>query len=91
MGLKRGAIDFIQNAIPPDLLPSLTTDKNIKIETGEGVNYSYIGFNLTDPILKELRVRKAIAYAIDRDGIINHLLAGMAKGNRRSASNQLGI
>lgn len=78
LGLKRGEIDFIQNAIPPDLLPSLTTDKNIKIETGEGVNYSYIGFNLTDPILKELRVRKAIAYAIDRDGIINHLLAGKA-------------
>lgn len=77
-GLKRGEVDFIQNAIPPDLISSLIKDKNIRIITGEGINYSYLGFNLTDPILKDVQVRKAIAYAIDKDGIINNLLAGIA-------------
>ncbi len=79
LGLKTGEIDFIQNAIPPDLLDSLNKDKNITILTGDGVNYSYLGFNLTDPVLKDKRVRKAIAYAIDRNSIITNLLAGIAE------------
>ncbi|MBI5042538.1 MAG: ABC transporter substrate-binding protein [Nitrospirae bacterium] len=78
LGLKTGEIDFIQNAIPPDLISSLSKDKNITILTGDGVNYSYLGFNLTDTVLKDKRVRKAIAYAIDRSSIINNLLAGLA-------------
>ncbi len=76
--LKKGSIDFIQNAIPPDSLPSLKEDKNIKILIVEGTNYSYMGFNMTDPILKNSRVRKAIAHAIDRKAIIEHLLGGLA-------------
>lgn len=78
LGLKTGEIDFIQNAIPPDLISSLSKDKNIAILTGDGVNYSYLGFNLTDPVLKDKRIRKAIAYAIDRSSIITNLLAGLA-------------
>jgi len=42
LGLIRGEIDFIQNAVPPDLLPSLTKDNNIRIIRGKGINYSYI-------------------------------------------------
>lgn len=79
LGLKTGEIDFIQNAIPPDLILSLSKDKNITILTGDGVNYSYLGFNLTDAYLKDKRVRKAIAYAIDRNSIITNLLAGIAE------------
>ncbi|MEK6656218.1 MAG: ABC transporter substrate-binding protein [Nitrospirota bacterium] len=78
LGLKTGEIDFIQNAIPPDLILSLSKDKNIAILTGDGVNYSYLGFNLADPALKDIRVRKAIAYAVDRSSIITNLLAGLA-------------
>ncbi len=78
LGLKTGEIDFIQNAIPPDLISSLSKDKNITILTGDGVNYSYLGFNLTDTFLKDKRVRKAIAYAVDCNSIINNLLAGLA-------------
>ena len=31
-----------------------------------GVDYQYIGLNLRDPVLKDVRVRQAIGYAIDR-------------------------
>ncbi len=79
LGLKTGEIDFIQNAVPPDLLSSLNKDKNITILTGDGINYSYLGFNLSDPVLKDARVRKAIAYSIDRSSIITNLLAGIAE------------
>jgi peptide/nickel transport system substrate-binding protein len=43
-----------------------------------GVDYQYIGVNLTDPILKDVRVRQALAYAIDRQAIVDYLRRGLA-------------
>ncbi|MFQ5456656.1 MAG: ABC transporter substrate-binding protein, partial [Nitrospirota bacterium] len=76
--LQKGGIDFIQNAIPPDMLPILEKDPRLKIIKKQGINYSYIGFNLQDPILSDVRVRKAIAYAINKKSIIKEILRGLA-------------
>jgi peptide/nickel transport system substrate-binding protein len=38
-----------------------------------------MGINLTDPILKNKLVRKAIAYSIDRESIIKYKFRGMAR------------
>jgi peptide/nickel transport system substrate-binding protein len=37
-----------------------------------------MGFNLKDPILRSRKVRQAIAHAIDRQAVIQHLLGGLA-------------
>jgi peptide/nickel transport system substrate-binding protein len=42
----------------------------------------YLGFNLRDPILKDVRVRQAIAYALDRRPMIEYLLGGQAEPAR---------
>ena len=39
---------------------------------------SIIGVNLRDPVLKDVRVRQAIAYAIDRHAIVDYLRRGLA-------------
>lgn len=39
-----------------------------------GANYSYPGFNLRDPLLRDVRVRRAVAMSIDRDAILQHVL-----------------
>jgi ABC-type transport system substrate-binding protein len=44
-----------------------------------GVNVSYLAFNLRDPLLQDLRVRKALAMTIPVRSIIDHKLAGMAE------------
>jgi peptide/nickel transport system substrate-binding protein len=44
-----------------------------------GTRVAYIGFNLRDPILKDVRVRQALARAIDRRPIIHYLLRDFAK------------
>lgn len=77
--LRKGTVDLVQNAIPPDVIPLVQKTKGLKILTRDGTNISYLGFNLKDPILKEKKVRQAIAHAINRNAIITYLLKGMAK------------
>ena len=42
-------------------------------------SYTYLGFNLLDPKFKDKRVRQAIAYAINKDEIIEGVLLGLGK------------
>jgi peptide/nickel transport system substrate-binding protein len=44
-----------------------------------GTRLAYMGFNMRDPILKDVRVRQAIAEAIDRGPIIHYLLRDFAR------------
>ena len=78
MELMGGSVDLIINAIPPDMLPLLKR-RGLEVHLSPGNSYSYLGFNLNDPILRDRRVRSAIAYAIDREVIIRHLLKGTAQ------------
>ncbi len=41
--------------------------------------YTYLGFNLLDERFRDIRVRKAIAYAIDREKIIKGVLLGYGR------------
>lgn len=42
-------------------------------------SYTYLGFNLQRELFKDVRVRRAIAYAIDKEEIIEGALLGMGK------------
>src|SRR4030095_3779987 len=73
---RKGTIDFMQNDIEPDMLPWLKNNTHADIGVHQGTTFQYIGINLTHPILKQRKVRQALAFAIDRDAIIRHLLKG---------------
>jgi peptide/nickel transport system substrate-binding protein len=72
--LLRGEIDMLQNDLPEELVHYLAHRRGIRIERRPGSNFSYIGFNMRDPALSHLKVRQAIAYAINRAAIVKHLL-----------------
>ncbi|MBT7857444.1 MAG: ABC transporter substrate-binding protein [Nitrospinaceae bacterium] len=76
--LESGGLTMIQNAFSPDILPRLAANPRLKILKREGTNFTYLGFNMNDPILSRLKVRKAIAHAIDRKPIVKHILKGLA-------------
>lgn len=76
--LRKGSIHLIQNDFQPEVLPLLERDGRFQVLKGQSTSYSYLGFNLQDPILACADVRRAIAHAIDREGIIRYLLAGLA-------------
>jgi peptide/nickel transport system substrate-binding protein len=71
---KKGSIGFMQNDLEPDVLPWLKNNTGADIEAYQGTTFQYIGINLTHPILKYKKVRQALAYAIDRESIIRHLI-----------------
>ncbi len=79
--LKNGRIDVLQNNVPPPLLPAVKDDPNLFLATTEGINMTYLGLQLRsrngNP-LQNLRVRQAIAYAIDRKSLMEHRLGGLA-------------
>lgn len=76
--LLSGEADLMQNNLPPEHIRYLKKQPGITFQTKPGNNYSYLGFNLEDPKLKSLQVRKAIALALHRDKIIKYALGGAA-------------
>lgn len=78
--LKRGEIDMLQGDLPPELVGYLRGQESIDLQSGPGANFSYLGFNLQDPLLSKLAVRQAIAFGINRQVIIEKaLVAGSRK------------
>jgi peptide/nickel transport system substrate-binding protein len=71
--------DLAPNDIQPDLLPYLRAKDGLDVLTSAGTTYWYLTFNFRDPVLRDVRVRRAIAYAIDRDEIIRAYLRGTAR------------
>jgi len=76
--LMKGDVDLVQNAVPPMLMGALLKNPELAVESDVGIVMAYMGMNLTDPVLKNPKVREAIALAIDRDAIISHRFKGLA-------------
>ena len=72
--LLRGEVDLIQGDLPPELVKHLQSKPEVMVKTSMGANFSYLGLNMQDPVLKQLKVRQAIAYAINRQSIINQVM-----------------
>ncbi len=72
--LARGEIDFTQNDLPPALLGYLHGQPHLDIRTTPSTTFSYIGINLHDPYLSHVRVRRALAMALDRKKLKKALL-----------------
>ena len=58
------------------------TAPTLAVEHAPGTEIQYLGFNLRDPVLKDARVRQAIAYALDRRPMIEYLWHGWARPAR---------
>jgi peptide/nickel transport system substrate-binding protein len=80
--LRKGSGDVAINSLTPDTVFTLDKDPNLLVERAAGTRLAYLGFNLRDPILKDARVRQAIAYALDRSPMIEYLWRGQAQPAR---------
>jgi peptide/nickel transport system substrate-binding protein len=80
--LRKGSADATINALTPDTVLTLEREPTLAVERAPGTVLAYLGFNLREPILKNVQVRQAIAYALDRQPMIEYLWRGQAKPAR---------
>lgn len=77
--LLHGEVDMLQNDLPPEMIAHIAGKDNLKLLSRHGSNFTYLGFNLDDAVTGQVKLRRAIAMAIDRKAIIRHLFAERAR------------
>src|SRR5579863_5692542 len=77
--LRKGSADIAINSLTGDMVLALEREPNLEVLHAPGTVLGYLAFNTRDPILKDVRVRQALSYAIDRTPIIHYLLRDFAR------------
>ena len=77
--LRKGSADLEINALTADMVATIEKQKRLAVMRSPGTTYAYLAFNLRDPILKNVCVRQAIAYVLDRGPMIHYLWRDMAR------------
>jgi peptide/nickel transport system substrate-binding protein len=85
LALVGGSADVILNGVPPMVVETLEKNPRLEVTTGHSATLTYLGFNLDHPVLRDRRVRQAIALGIDR----RRLVAAKYLGRARLASSPL--
>ncbi len=77
--LQTGGVELL-NAVPLKDVATLEEDPNVQVFRVMGVVRDHLGFNMENPIFKDnVNLRKAIAWAIDRETIARDIMFGLAK------------
>jgi peptide/nickel transport system substrate-binding protein len=77
--LRKGSADAAINALTSDTIVALQREPNLQIDRAPGTVLSYLAFNLRDPTLRDVHVRQAIAYAVDRAPLLQYIWRGFAQ------------
>jgi len=77
--LRKGSADIASNALTSDMVLALEKEPSLVVQHAPGTVLSYLAFNLRDPILRDVRVRQALACAIDRRPMIHYLWRDFAQ------------
>ncbi len=78
--LRKGTVQLAVNAdLAYSTSQALGKAPGLKLTQAKGTNLAYLGLNCDDPRLADVRVRRALALAVDRETIIRTVLRGMAR------------
>lgn len=73
--LRAGEVDVLWDLIETQI-PEFEQMEGVTLQSTPTTNVEYLGLNTDNPILSDVRVRQAIAAAIDRQPIVEDLLYG---------------
>ena len=77
--LVAGDLDIIE-AVPPQLTGLVKSNPNLRVVSGKSPRTCYVVMIIKPGApWADVRVRKALNYAVEKDGIIRHLLQGYAR------------
>ncbi|MGE5339420.1 MAG: ABC transporter substrate-binding protein [Gemmatimonadota bacterium] len=75
--LLAGDVDII-NELPPHTVKQVESNPNTRVMSVRGTRSVFIAMNLQVPPLNDIRVRQALAHAIDKKLLIDRILGGHA-------------
>jgi len=78
VALEKGEADIISN-VPPDRMKALADGATTRIVSAPATRTVTFWMNATQPPLSDKRVRQALHHALDVNGLIKNLYAGMGK------------
>lgn len=76
--LRAGQVDFIE-PVPPKDVGALRRDRNINVTGGPNLSFVNVSLNTSKKPFDDVRVRQALAYAIDRKEIGEKAFDGFAQ------------
>ena len=76
--IEKGDIDIAWQMLP-DQVNEMAKNKDLHIVKFPATQITYFSANVTRPHLSDKRVRMAMRYAVDYDGIVDKILGGAAK------------
>ena len=79
--LQSGDIDVAYRHLTPEQRKSLQNNQNVKVVEGKGASIRYMVLNISSnhPTISDVDVRKAMAATIDRQRLVDNVLAGGAE------------
>lgn len=78
MALAKGEVNYASNLTAEDFA-SLQSDKNVQAYSIPQLRFAYLGQNNQNPLFKDLKVRQAMAHAVDTDTLISDIMQGGAE------------
>jgi peptide/nickel transport system substrate-binding protein len=84
LALQSGEIDVTGPILPPSVVPGLAANGNIQVVSKPDQRYFYLSFNAYpngtgNPALRDERVRRALAYGIDKKQLAQTVWQGFAE------------
>ncbi|MBY0491496.1 MAG: peptide ABC transporter substrate-binding protein [Gemmatimonadaceae bacterium] len=84
--LFSGEADFFENILPENL-PQVAQTPTLRVVNNRDLRYYFLGFNLRDPknpaapnpIFADLRVRRALSMAVDRQTLVRNVLDSLGE------------
>ncbi|MEV5891542.1 ABC transporter substrate-binding protein [Nonomuraea fuscirosea] len=84
LALRNGEIDMIGNVLPPATAIELKSDSKVKLQEIPSLGWAHLQYNTKRKPLDDVRVRQALAHAVDYEAIRNIALKGFAKSSNSS-------
>ena len=75
--LSQGSIHGLDN-ISPEYIGEIRANPQLQLLTQPGMNVGYLAMNMEKPPFDDLRVRRAINHAIDKQALVDNFYQGLA-------------
>lgn len=77
--LEAGDVHLVHSPLSPQDIGRIKSNSNFNVVETEGLGFTYLNFNVTHPILSDVKVRQAIAHLVNKKEISEQIYQGMDK------------